>query len=176
MRNAGGVRWLICALLFFAATVNYMDRQVISLLKPTLQLQIGWNEIGYSRIIIAFQVAYGLSLFFIGKWIDRVGTRIGFTLAVLFWSVSAMAHAAAASVFQFGLARFSLGIGEAGSFPASIKAIAEWFPKRERALATGLFNSGANVGAILAPLMVRWLTSQYGWRMAFIGTGALGMV
>ena len=170
------MRWLICGLLFFAATVNYMDRQVIGLLKPTLQLQLGWTEIGYSRIIIAFQVAYGLSLLYVGKWIDRVGTRIGFALAVLFWSVSAMAHAAATSVFQFGLARFSLGIGESGSFPASIKSIAEWFPKRERALATGIFNSGTNVGAILAPLMVRWLTNQYGWRMAFIGTGALGII
>lgn len=174
--TAGHVRWLICALLFFAATVNYMDRQVIGLLKPTLQLQLGWSEIGYSRIIIAFQVAYGLSLLFIGKWIDRIGTRVGFAVAVLFWSVSAMAHAAATSVFQFGVARFSLGIGEAGSFPASIKAVAEWFPKKERALATGLFNSGANVGAFLAPLMVRWLTYRFGWRMAFIGTGALGIV
>ena len=174
--NIGHVRWLICGLLFFAATVNYMDRQVIGLLKPTLQLQLGWTEIGYSRIIIAFQVAYGLSLLYVGKWIDRIGTRIGFALAVLFWSVSAMAHAAATSVFQFGLARFSLGIGESGSFPASIKSIAEWFPKRERALATGIFNSGTNVGAILAPLMVRWLTNWYGWRMAFIGTGALGIV
>jgi ACS family hexuronate transporter-like MFS transporter len=174
--NIGHVRWLICGLLFFAATVNYMDRQVIGLLKPTLQLQLGWTEIGYSRIIIAFQVAYGLSLLYVGKWIDRVGTRIGFALAVLFWSVSAMAHAAATSVFQFGLARFSLGIGESGSFPASIKSIAEWFPKRERALATGIFNSGTNVGAILAPLMVRWLTNWYGWRMAFIGTGALGII
>ena len=166
----------MCGLLFFAATINYMDRQVIGLLKPTLQAQLGWTEIGYGRIIVAFQVAYGLSLLFIGKWIDRVGTRIGFTLAVLFWSVSAMAHAAANSMFQFGLARFSLGVGEAGSFPASIKSVAEWFPKRERALATGLFNSGANVGAFLAPPIVRWLTYGFGWRMAFVGTGALGIV
>jgi ACS family hexuronate transporter-like MFS transporter len=166
----------MCGLLFFAATINYMDRQVIGLLKPTLQTQLGWTEIGYGRIIVAFQVAYGVSLLFIGKWIDRLGTRIGFTLAVLFWSISAMAHAAATSMFQFGLARFSLGIGEAGSFPASIKSVAEWFPKRERALATGLFNSGANVGAFLAPLAVRWLTHRFGWRMAFVGTGALGIV
>lgn len=172
----GRVRWLMCALLFFAATINYMDRQVIGLLKPTLQAQLGWTEIGYGRIIVSFQVAYGVSLLFIGKWIDRLGTRIGFTLAVLFWSVSAMAHAAATSMFQFGLARFSLGIGEAGSFPASIKSVAEWFPKRERALATGLFNSGANVGAFMAPLLVRWLTHRFGWRMAFVGTGVLGIV
>jgi ACS family hexuronate transporter-like MFS transporter len=166
----------MCGLLFFAATINYMDRQVIGLLKPTLQTQLGWTEIGYGRIIVAFQVAYGVSLFFIGKWIDRLGTRIGFTLAVLFWSISAMAHAAATSMFQFGLARFSLGIGEAGSFPASIKSVAEWFPKKERALATGLFNSGANVGAFMAPLLVRWLTNRFGWRMAFVGTGVLGVV
>jgi ACS family hexuronate transporter-like MFS transporter len=174
--RAGRVRWLICGLLFLAASVNYMDRQVIGLLKPTLQVQFGWTEIGYSRIIVAFQVAYGASLLFIGKWIDRLGTRVGFTLAVIFWSVSAMAHAAASSIFQFGLARFSLGIGEAGSFPASIKAIAEWFPKKERALATGIFNSGSNVGAIVTPLVVPWLTIRYGWRMAFIGTGALGLL
>jgi MFS transporter, ACS family, hexuronate transporter len=169
-------RWLICALLFFAASVNYMDRQVIGLLKPTLQIQFGWTEVGYSNIVFAFQLAYGASLLFIGKLIDRLGTRIGFFLAVLFWSVSAMAHAAANSVFQFGAARFSLGIGESGSFPASIKAVAEWFPKKERALATGLFNSGANVGAIVTPLIVPWLTFRFGWRGAFIVTGALGMI
>jgi ACS family hexuronate transporter-like MFS transporter len=169
-------RWLICGLLFFAATVNYMDRQVIGLLKPTLQAQFGWTEVGYSNIVFSFQLAYGASLLFIGKLIDRLGTRKGFSLAVLFWSLSAMAHAAAGSVFQFAAARFSLGIGEAGSFPASIKAVAEWFPKKERALATGLFNSGSNVGAIVTPLMVPWLTRQFGWRGAFIATGALGMI
>jgi len=167
---------MICGLLFFAASVNYMDRQVIGLLKPTLQAQFGWSEVGYSDIILAFQLAYGASLLFIGKLIDRIGTRMGFALAVLFWSIAAMAHAAASSVFQFGVARFSLGIGEAGSFPASIKAVAEWFPKKERALATGIFNSGANVGAILTPLVVPWLTIRFGWRMAFIGTGAIGML
>jgi len=153
-----------------------MDRQVIGLLKPTLQAQFGWTEVGYSNIVLAFQLAYGASLLFIGKLIDRLGTRIGFTLAVLFWSLSAMAHAAAGSVLQFAAARFSLGVGEAGSFPASIKAVAEWFPKKERALATGLFNSGSNIGAIVTPLLVPWLTHRFGWRMAFIGTGALGTV
>lgn len=173
--DAGGrTRWLICGLLFFAATVNYMDRQVIGLLKPTLQAQFGWTEVGYSNIVLGFQLAYGASLLFIGKLIDRLGTRIGFTLAVLFWSVAAMAHAAASSVFQFAAARFCLGVGESGSFPASIKSIAEWFPKKERALATGLFNSGSNIGAIATPLIVPWLTIRFGWRMAFIGTGALG--
>lgn len=170
------VRWLVCALLFFAASVNYMDRQVIGLLKPTLQAQFGWTEEGYSNIVVAFQFAYGSSLLFIGKLIDRIGTRKGFSLAVLFWSIAAMGHAAATSVFQFALARFSLGIGEAGSFPASIKAVAEWFPKKERALATGIFNSGTNVGSTVTPLVVPWLTLRFGWRMAFIATGALGLL
>ena len=170
------MRWLVCALLFFAATVNYMDRQVIGLLKPTLQAQQGWTEIGYSNIIFAFTLAYGIGSLVVGKLIDRLGTRVGFALAVLFWSVSAMAHAAAGSIFQFAAARFSLGIGEAGSFPGSIKAIAEWFPKRERAVATGIFNSGTNVGAIVTPIVVRWLTLRFGWRMAFIATGAMGFL
>ena len=174
--TTGQVRWLICALLFFAASVNYMDRQVIGLLKPMLQAQLGWTEEGYSNIVVAFQLAYGSSLLFIGKLIDRIGTRKGFSLAVLFWSISAMAHAAATSVLQFAVARFSLGVGEAGSFPASIKAVAEWFPKKERALATGIFNSGTNVGAIVTPLVVPWLTLRFGWRMAFIATGALGLL
>src|SRR5262252_5357026 len=174
--TTGQVRWLICALLFFAASVNYMDRQVIGLLKPTLQAQLGWTEEGYSNIVVAFQLAYGSSLLFIGKLIDRIGTRKGFSLAVLFWSISAMAHAGARSVLQFAVARFSLGVGEAGSFPASIKAVAEWFPKKERALATGLFNSGTNVGAIITPLVVPWLTLTYGWPAAFVATGALGFL
>lgn len=170
------MRWLICALLFFAATVNYMDRQVIGLLKPTLQVQLGWTEIDYSNIVFAFTMAYGIGSLVVGKLIDRLGTRVGFALAVLFWSISAMAHAAATSVLQFGVARFSLGIGEAGSFPGSIKAVAEWFPKKERAVATGIFNSGTNVGAIVTPLAVPWLTLRFGWRMAFIATGALGFL
>ncbi len=172
----GGRRWLICGLLLFAATVNYMDRQVIALLKPTLQVQFGWTEVGYSNIVLAFQLAYALGLLFVGKLIDRLGTRKGFSLAVFLWSLAAMAHAAAGSVFQFAIARFSLGLGESGSFPASIKAVAEWFPKRERALATGIFNSGANIGAMVAPLAVRWLTYRFGWRMAFIAIGAVGFL
>jgi MFS transporter, ACS family, hexuronate transporter len=170
------VRWLVCALLFFAATVNYMDRQVIGLLKPTLQAELGWTEIGYSNIVLAFTMAYGIGSLVVGKLIDQLGTRIGFALAVLFWSISAMAHAAATSILQFAAARFSLGIGEAGSFPGSIKAVAEWFPKKERAVATGIFNSGTNVGAIVTPLVVPWLTLRFGWRMAFIATGALGFL
>jgi ACS family hexuronate transporter-like MFS transporter len=174
--HVGRRRWLICGLLFFATTVNYMDRQVLALLKPTLQLQFGWTEVGYSNIVLAFQFAYGVGLLFIGKLIDKLGTRKGFSLAVLVWSAAAMAHAAASSVFQFAVARVGLGLGEAGSFPASIKTVAEWFPKRERALATGLFNSGSNLGAIVPSLVVPWITLRYGWRMAFIATGALGFV
>ena len=150
----GNARWVICGLLFFAASVNYMDRQVIGLLKPTLQRELHWTEIEYSNIVFAFTLAYGIGSFVVGKLIDRLGTRKGFSLAVFFWSISAMAHAAAGSVLQFAIARFSLGIGEAGSFPASIKAVAEWFPKKERAVATGIFNSGTNVGAIVTPLLV----------------------
>src|SRR5277367_1681887 len=172
----GGQRWVICALLFFAGTVNYMDRQVIALLKPTLQVQFGWTDIGYSNIVLAFQLAYAIGLLFVGKLIDRLGSRKGFSLAVFLWSLAAMAHAAASSVFQFAIARFSLGLGESGSFPASIKAVAEWFPKRERALATGIFNSGANIGAMVTPLLVPWLTYRYGWRGSFVAIGALGFV
>jgi len=171
-----GRRWIICGLLLFAATVNYMDRQVIALLKPTLQVQFGWTEVGYSNIVLAFQLAYAIGLLFAGKLIDRLGTRKGFSLAVFLWSLAAMAHAAASSIFQFAIARFSLGLGESGSFPGSIKAVAEWFPKRERALATGIFNSGTNIGAMVTPLVVPWLTYRFGWRMAFIATGALGFV
>src|SRR5208282_1277503 len=168
----GGRRWLICGLLFFAATVNYMDRQVIGLLKPVLQAQFGWTEIGYSNIVLAFQFAYGVGLLVVGKLIDRLGTRKGFSLAVFLWSLAAMAHAAAGSLFQFAVARFSLGLGESGSFPASVKAVAEWFPKRERALATGIFNSGTNIGAIVTPLVVPWIVIHLGWRWAFLLTGA----
>jgi MFS transporter, ACS family, hexuronate transporter len=172
----GRRRWMICALLFFAATVNYMDRQVIALLKPTLELQFGWTEKGYSDIVVAFQFAYAAGLLISGKLIDKVGTRKGFSLAVFLWSLAAMAHAGAASVVQFATARFSLGLGEAGSFPASIKVVSEWFPKRERALATGIFNSGTNIGAILTPVAVSWIVFRFGWRMAFIATGAMGLV
>jgi ACS family hexuronate transporter-like MFS transporter len=173
--SVGRRRWMICSLLFFAATVNYVDRQVLGLLKPLLQVQFGWTENSYSNIVIAFQFAYAAGMLFAGKLIDRIGTRRGFSIAVWIWSMAAMAHAAASSIFQFAVARFSLGIGESGSFPASVKAVAEWFPKRERALATGLFNSGTNIGSIVAPLAVPWLTYRFSWRMAFIGTGALGL-
>jgi len=172
----GHYRWVICALLFFAATINYIDRQVIGILKPTLQTEIGWNELDYSYVVMAFQAAYAIGLLGIGRFIDRVGTRKGFSISIIFWSVSAMGHALARTVFGFGLARFFLGLGESGNFPAAIKTVAEWFPKKERALATGIFNSGTNIGALITPFIVREVTVRWGWRAAFIFTGALGFL
>ena len=174
--RAGHYRWVICALLFFACTINYIDRQVIGILKPTLQTEIGWTEVDYSWIVFAFQGAYALGLLGVGRLMDRIGTRKGFSLSIIFWSVAAMGHALARSVFGFGVARFFLGLGEAGNFPASIKTVAEWFPKKERALATGIFNSGTNVGALITPLIVPWITLTWGWRAAFIATGAIGFL
>ena len=193
--RVGYVRWLICALLFFAATINYVDRQVIGILKPTLQAEFGWSEIDYADIIFAFQLAYAAGFLVAGRMMDRLGARLGFTIAIVIWSLAAMAHAEAtmfgpaaatalsvvglsytASVAGFMVARFALGIGEAGNFPAAIKVTAEWFPKRERALATGIFNSGTNVGAIATPLVVPWITLTWGWYWAFIVTGLLGFI
>src|SRR3989454_519575 len=174
--RSGRYRWSICALLFFAATINYIDRQVIGILKPTLESQLGWNEIDYSNIVFAFQLAYAMGLLLVGRVMDWLGTRKGFSLAVLVWSVAAMAHALARSVLGFSAARFALGLGESGNFPASIKTVAEWFPRKERALATGIFNAGTNVGALTTPLVVPWITYSYGWRWAFIATGAIGFL
>jgi ACS family hexuronate transporter-like MFS transporter len=168
------MRWTICALLFFATTINYMDRQVLGLLKPTLKEKIGWNDVQYAHIVIAFQAAYALGLLGFGRLIDRAGTRVGYFLSVLVWSIAACGHALARSVTGFGVARFGLGLGEAGNFPAAVKAVAEWFPKRERALANGIFNAGCNVGAVLAPLAVPWITQAWGWQAAFLVLGALG--
>jgi MFS transporter, ACS family, hexuronate transporter len=193
--RAGWVRWTICALLFAAATVNYIDRQVIGILKPVLQREFAWTEIDYANIVFAFQLAYAVGLLLAGRVIDRIGTRAGFALAILIWSVAAIAHAAAprigvpgaavlrmfglgysTSVAGFIFVRAALGLGEAGNFPAAIKTVAEWFPKRERALATGIFNSGTNVGALVTPLVVPWITLTYGWSWAFIATGVLGFL
>lgn len=167
----GGYRWTICALLFFATTINYMDRQVLGLLAPLLQHQFHWSEIQYGDIIAAFEAAYAIGQLFMGGLIDRIGTRLGYALSIAIWSLSAMGHALANTVFEFGVARFCLGIGESGNFPAAIKAVAEWFPKKERALATGIFNSGTNVGATIAPLVVPWIAIHWGWRFGFVFTG-----
>jgi MFS transporter, ACS family, aldohexuronate transporter len=172
----GYVRWSVCGLLFFAATVNYVDRQVIGILKPTLQGLYQWSETDYANIVFAFSTAYAIGLLVSGRLVDRLGARKGLSLAVIVWSFAAMGHALARSVIGFGVARFALGLGESGAFPASIKTVAEWFPKRERALATGIFNSGTNIGAVVAPLVVPWLTIAYGWQWAFVATGALGFL
>jgi ACS family hexuronate transporter-like MFS transporter len=172
----GSYRWTICGLLFFATTINYIDRQVLGLLAPTLEREIGWSEIEYGYIVTAFQAAYAIGLIFFGRLIDRYGTKIGYSISIAVWSVAAMAHALATTAFGFGAARFALGLGESGNFPAAIKAVAEWFPKRQRALATGIFNSGANIGAVVAPAVVPWITITYGWAAAFIVTGAIGFI
>lgn len=170
------LRWYICTLLFFAATINYLDRQVIGILKPTLEKEFGWSEIDYSNIVFWFQTAYAAGLLLVGRVMDRLGTRKGFSMAVIFWSLAAAGHALARSVFGFGVARFTLGLGEAGNFPASIKTVAEWFPKKERALATGIFNAGTNVGVLAAAAIVPWVTDSFGWKWAFIVTGLVGFV
>jgi len=201
MPPAGRYRWVICSLLFFATTINYIDRQVVSLLGPTLSAEFGWSDLDYSHIIFNFTLAYAIGLLAVGPLIDRLGTKLGFALAITFWSLAAIGHAVAhlyngpaipsidisastgfafvslvGTVAGFSLARFALALGEAGNFPASIKATAEWFPKKERALATGVFNSGTNVGALVAPLVVPWITLTWGWSWAFIITGALGFL
>ncbi|MCC6369008.1 MAG: MFS transporter [Bryobacterales bacterium] len=169
-------RWTICALLFFATTVNYMDRQILAILAPLLGREIGWSESDYGLIVTAFQASYALGLVGAGRLIDRIGTRRGYSLAVAFWSLAAMAHAAANSAAGFAWARGALGMGEGGNFPAAVKVVAEWFPKHQRALATGVFNGGSNVGAIIAPLLVPWVTLRWGWRWAFLATGSVGLV
>jgi ACS family hexuronate transporter-like MFS transporter len=167
----GRYRWRICALLFCATTLNYIDRQVLGILAPDLQRIIGWNEIEYGYIITAFQAAYAIGLLIAGRAIDRIGARAGYAVAISIWSIAAMAHAAVRSAVGFGIARFGLGLGESGNFPAAIKTVAEWFPSSERAFVTGIFNSGSNVGAIIAPLMVPLVTVHLGWRWAFLITG-----
>jgi ACS family hexuronate transporter-like MFS transporter len=170
------MRWTICGLLFFATTINYIDRQVLGILSKDLQAVFHWNEIEYGNIVAAFNAAYALGLLFAGRLMDRFGTRIGYGVALAFWSFAAMGHALARSAFGFGVARAALGLGEAGNFPAAIKTVAEWFPKKERAFATGIFNAGSNVGAIVAPLTVPWIALNYGWQWAFILTGAIGFL
>jgi ACS family hexuronate transporter-like MFS transporter len=172
----GNYRWGICALLFFATTVNYVDRSVLGVLAPTLRTEIGWTDQQYGYISAAFTLAYAIGFIFSGWLIDKIGTRVGYSLYLAIWSIAAAAHALARSAFGFGLARFGLGIGESGNFPAAIKTIAEWFPRKERALATGIFNAGSNVGAIVAPLAVPWLALNWGWQSAFLITGLAGLV
>jgi ACS family hexuronate transporter-like MFS transporter len=162
-------------MLFAATSINYMDRQVLSILAPTLQHSIGWTEQQYGYIVSAFQFAYALGLIVAGRMVDKLGTRLGYALVMALWSAAAMAHALVRSAFGFGVARFFLGLGESGNFPAAVKSTAEWFPQRERSLATGIFNSGANLGAIVAPATIPWITLHYGWRPAFLATGTFSL-
>src|SRR6266478_3649607 len=174
--RVGYFRWVICALLLFGVTKNYIDRQVLGVLKSTLQRDFGWNEIQYGHLVSYFQIAYAAGMVLMGRLIDRFGTRVGYALAMTFWSLASMAHAAAASFVSFAAARSALGFGEAGVFPASIKSVAEWFPKKERAFATGIFNAGTSIGAIVTPLIAPWMAARWGWRSTFLFTGALGFV
>jgi len=173
-KKIGKYRWTICALVFFATTVNYLDRQVLSLLKDTLEVQFNWSDSDYANIVMAFQLVYAISMIFAGRFVDWLGTKMGYAWSLIIWSFAAMSHALAKSTGGFMVARGFLGFGESGNFPAANKATAEWFPKKERALALGIWNSGTNVGAILAPLVVPWIVKHLGWQSAFIIIGAIG--
>lgn len=169
-------RWVICALLFFATTLNYLDRTIIGLLKDDIGAQFGWSESDYSNIVVCFQVAYALGLLGAGWLVDRLGTKLGYFLSVCVWSIATILHGFAKGTFGFAAARSLLGLSEAGNFPAANKTVAEWFPLKERALATGIYNSGSNIGAIVAPVLIPWLLINYGWQAAFYATGALGLI
>ena len=169
-------RWLIVSLLFFATTINYIDRQIIGLLKPILEKEFNWSETDFAHIVMAFTAAYAIGLLLAGRLIDKTGTRIGFSISIVIWSIAGMLHAVAKSVTGFSIARIGLGLGEAGNFPAAVKAVAEWFPKNERGLATGIFNAGTSVGVVCALLIVPWILNNYGWQEVFWITGALGFV
>src|SRR5665647_447303 len=175
-QTIGKYRWTICALVFFATTVNYLDRQVLSLLKDRLEIQFNWSDSDYANIVSVFQFVYAISMLFAGRLIDWLGTKLGYAWSLIIWSVGAMIHALAKSTGGFMFARGVLGFGESGNFPAAIKTVAEWFPKKERALATGIFNSGTNVGAILAPITVPWIADHLGWEAAFLIIGGIGLL
>lgn len=169
-------RWYVCGLLFYATTVNYMDRQVLGLLKPVIARELGWTESDYGSVVFGFQLAYALVMPVAGRVIDFIGTKAGYVVAVAIWSSAAMLHATARSTLQFTLFRFLLGFGEAANFPVAIKTVADWFPKKERALATGIFNSGSNIGALIAPLTVPAIAAAFGWRSSFLATGLLDVI
>ena len=175
-KSIGNYRWTICALVFFATTVNYLDRSVISLLKSTLTKELSWTDADYADIEVAFKFMYAFGMVFAGRMIDKLGTKIGYFAATLLWSIAAVAHAFVTTTFGFILVRGALGLTESGNFPAAIKSTAEWFPKKERALATGIFNSGTNIGAIVAPLSVPFIAEAWGWQWAFIITGSFGVI
>ena len=172
----GRYRWTIVALLFAATAINYVDRQMIGVLKPTLSAEFSWTESDYATIVFWFQVAYAMGYLAFGRVVDKVGARLGYTVAIIIWTISHMAHGLASGITSFAAARFGLGIGESGNFPAGIRAVTDWFPQKERAFAIGLFNAGANVGAIITPLLVPALVLMFDWRVAFYVTGILGIV
>ena len=171
-----GYRWTVCALLFAVTTVNYIDRQVLGILAPTLQRDLGWSEAAYGDVVSWFSLPYAFAFLAAGRLFDRIGVRRGFTAAVIAWSLAAIAHAFARTTAMFSGARALLGVAESANFPGAIKAVAEWFPKKERALATGIFNAGTNTGAIITPLLVPWIAIRWGWQWAFIATGSLGFL
>jgi MFS transporter, ACS family, hexuronate transporter len=169
-------RWLIVVLLFFATTINYLDRQIIGLLKPILEKEFSWTETDFAHIVMAFTAAYAIGLISFGWLIDKIGTKLGYSITIVVWSVAGMLHALARSAFGFGMARVGLGLGEAGNYPAAMKTVAEWFPKKERALATGFFNAGTSVGVVVALLVVPLILNFYGWQEVFWITGAFGFI
>lgn len=175
-QKTGNYRWMICGLLFFATTINYIDRQVLGYLKPILEKEFNWTELEYGYIVTAFTASYAIGLVVFGRFIDKIGTKLGYTISITVWSIAAMAHALVKSTFGFGVARTALGLGESGNFPAAIKTVAEWFPKKERALAAGILDSGTSIGACVAPILIPWLLGWYGWQEAFIITGSLGFI
>ncbi len=172
----GNYRWVVCALLFFATTINYMDRQILSLLKEILDKQIGWNNEQFGWVNSVFQFTYGIGLLGFGWFVDRFGTKIGYAVSIAAWSVAAIAHSIVGSVGGFLCARGALGLGESGNFPSAIKAVALWFPKRERAFSTSIFNAGANAGALIAPAIIPWMAFKFGWQSAFIAAGIAGFL
>lgn len=174
--KAGRYRWVIVGLLFAATAVNYIDRQMIGVLKPTLVAEFGWTEGDFAAIVFWFQVAYAIGYIGFGRIVDALGARLGYSIAIVIWTLGHMAHGFATGVTSFAAARFGLGVGESGNFPAGIRAVTDWFPQRERAFAIGLFNAGANVGAIITPLLVPVLVLYFGWRAAFFITGIFGML
>lgn len=172
----GNYRWFIAILLFAATTINYIDRQIFGLLKPELEIIFKWTETDYSKIVMAFTACYALGMLFYGRIIDKIGTKLGYTISVTVWSIAAMLHAFVKSTFGFGVVRSLLGLGESGNYPGGVKTAAEWFPKKERALAIGILDSGSNIGACAGPILVPWLLAVYGWQAAFIITGSLGFI
>ena len=175
-RGIGKYRWRICAMLFLATTISFIDRQVLGILAPQLQKEFNWSDSEYGLIVSSFQAAYAMGYLFMGYFLDRIGTRLGAMIAIGFWSTATMMHAFVSSLFGFSAVRFLLGLGESGNFPSALKAVSEWFPRKERAFATGIFVSGASVGAILAPLTVPFIAIHYGWQMTFVITGAIGFI